>query len=62
MDEIEELEVSRTINEPKSRCELAAEPGQKKTSSKEDQVPEADPEPKEDTGFVPFGGKGHSLK
>ena len=54
MDEIEELEVDiEPINEPKAACELAPEP-EPELNKQEDQD--------QDQGFVPFGGKGHSLK
>ena len=53
MDEIEELEVDiEPINEPKpieAEPEVAVE------------APKTQVEDEEEQGFVPFGGKGHSL-
>ena len=59
MDEIEELEVNiEPINEPKPiEAEAPVEPGAQEST----QEVEADID-EELTGFVPFGGKGHSLK
>ena len=59
MDEIEELEVNiEPINEPKP---IEAEPPVEPCAQESTQEVEADID-EELPGFVPFGGKGHSLK
>ena len=59
MDEIEELEVNiEPINEPKP---IEAEPPVESGEQESTQEVEADID-EELLGFVPFGGKGHSLK
>ena len=63
MDEIEELEVDiEPINEPKPiEAEPPVEAGAGADAQEPAQDVEADVE-EELLGFVPFGGKGHSLK